>query len=243
MLTPKPKTTRPTLPQMRPEHPFRIRRTPTHPSCPIPIQPIPRTHPQIVWLPPLTGEISERQRGHSAKRPSQGTPKPAVIAALANVIPAEAGIQRGSVRQGCPRSRGKCPKDKGGIQRIYELLSFVAVLRRTITLRLIPYDTTSRNATLAGAQVMMSTPNLYRREIADSELSCFNAALTPALDVENGFYNVSDRPGHGYTLLTRAGDVVSLLRATPPIAGAYPRFLTSIINAIAIGKKCEPIVP
>ena len=129
MLTPKPKTTQPPPPQMRPEHPFRIRRTPTHPSCPIPIQPIPRTHPQIVWLPPLTGEMSEAQtpllpfaplllplplqgeikrdsseatagdargraglpryagemsegqRGHSAKQRSQGTPKPAVIPA------------------------------------------------------------------------------------------------------------------------------------------------------------------
>ena len=149
MLTPKPKTTQPPLPQMRPEHPFRIRRTPTHPSCPIPIQPIPRTHPQIVGfprsgeiseaqtsllpfaqlllplslqgeikrdssaatagdargragLPPLTGEMSEGQRGHSTKRPSQGTPKPAVIAAKYRhprqhtSSPRRRGIQRGS---------------------------------------------------------------------------------------------------------------------------------------------------
>ena len=52
----------------------------------------------------------------------------------------------------------------------------------------------------AGAQVMMSTPNFYRLEIAYSELPYYNAALTPALDVRNGFYHVSDAPGHGHTL-------------------------------------------
>ena len=47
----------------------------------------------------------------------------------------------------------------------------------------------------AGAQVMMSTPNFYRLEIAYSELPYYNAALTPALDVHDGFYHVSDAPG------------------------------------------------
>ena len=50
-----------------------------------------------------------------------------------------------------------------------------------------------------GAQVMMSTPNFYRLEIAYSELPHYNAALTPALGVRNGFYHVSDSPGHGPT--------------------------------------------
>ena len=50
----------------------------------------------------------------------------------------------------------------------------------------------------AGAQVMMSTPNFYRLEIAYSELPYYNAALTPALDVHDGFYHVSDAPGHGH---------------------------------------------
>ena len=52
----------------------------------------------------------------------------------------------------------------------------------------------------AGAQVMMSTPNFYRLEIAYSELPYYNAALTPALDVHDGFYHVPDAPGHGHTL-------------------------------------------
>ncbi len=49
----------------------------------------------------------------------------------------------------------------------------------------------------ASAQVMMSTPNLYRQEIPYSELPDYNAALTPPLDVHDGFYHVSNRPGHG----------------------------------------------
>ena len=52
----------------------------------------------------------------------------------------------------------------------------------------------------AGAQIMMSTPNFYRLEIAYSELPYYNAALTPAPDVQNGFYDVSTRPGHGDNL-------------------------------------------
>ena len=47
----------------------------------------------------------------------------------------------------------------------------------------------------AGAQVMMSTPNFYRLETAYSELPYYNAALTPPLDVHDGFYHVLDAPG------------------------------------------------
>ena len=46
----------------------------------------------------------------------------------------------------------------------------------------------------ASAQVMMSTPNFYRLEIAHSELHYYNAAVTPALDVRNDFYHVPNTP-------------------------------------------------
>ena len=52
----------------------------------------------------------------------------------------------------------------------------------------------------ASAQVIISTSNLYRLEIAHSELPYNNAALTPALDVRNGFYHVSEAPGLGHEL-------------------------------------------
>ena len=47
----------------------------------------------------------------------------------------------------------------------------------------------------ADAQVMISTPNFYRLETAYSQLPYNNAALTPALDVRNGFSHVSEAPG------------------------------------------------
>ena len=49
-----------------------------------------------------------------------------------------------------------------------------------------------------GAQVMISTPNFYRLEIAYSELPHDNADLTPLLDVRNGFYHVPNTLGLGH---------------------------------------------
>ena len=79
----------------------------------------------------------------------------------------------------------------------------------------------------ASAQVMNSTPNFYRLEIACPELPYYNAALTPALDVRNGFYHVSDAPGHGPHPKPRlrgggAGQVVNRLR-TDVIPYRHPR--------------------
>ena len=51
-----------------------------------------------------------------------------------------------------------------------------------------------------GAQVMMSTPNFDRLEIAYSELPHYNSALTPPLDVRNGFYHIPDTLGLGHEL-------------------------------------------
>ena len=47
----------------------------------------------------------------------------------------------------------------------------------------------------ASAQVMTATPSSHRLEIA-----YYNAALTPALDIRNGFYHLSDAPGIGHEL-------------------------------------------
>ena len=47
---------------------------------------------------------------------------------------------------------------------------------------------------------MISTPNFYRLETPYSELPYHNTALTPPLDVQNGFYHVSTRPGLGHEL-------------------------------------------
>ena len=58
-----------------------------------------------------------------------------------------------------------------------------------------------KNITLiAGAQTMTATSHFYRLEIAYSELEQYNRALTPELDVRDGYYFVSDRPGLGHEL-------------------------------------------
>jgi L-alanine-DL-glutamate epimerase-like enolase superfamily enzyme len=46
----------------------------------------------------------------------------------------------------------------------------------------------------------MATANFYRLEIAYSELEHYNRALTPPLDVHDGYFHVSDRPGLGHDL-------------------------------------------
>ncbi len=84
----------------------------------------------------------------------------------------------------------------GGISEMRK----IATMAEAYYIPVSPHDATGPITMAAGAQVMMSTPNFYRLEIAYSELPYYNAALTPALDVRNGFYHVSDRPGLGHEL-------------------------------------------
>ncbi len=63
-----------------------------------------------------------------------------------------------------------------------------------------PHDATGPITMIAGAQVMMTVPNFYRLEIAYSELGLYNQALEPPLDVRQGYFYVSDRPGLGHEL-------------------------------------------
>ena len=84
----------------------------------------------------------------------------------------------------------------GGISEMRK----IATMAEAYYIPVSPHDATGPITMAAGAQVMMSTPNFYRLEIAYSELPYYNAALTPALDVRDGFYHVSDRPGLGHEL-------------------------------------------
>ena len=81
----------------------------------------------------------------------------------------------------------------GGISEMRK----IATMAEAYYIPVSPHDATGPITMAAGAQVMMSTPNFYRLEIAYSELPYYNAALTPALDGHDGFYHVSDAPGHG----------------------------------------------
>ena len=84
----------------------------------------------------------------------------------------------------------------GGISEMRK----IATMAEAYYVPVSPHDATGPITMAAGAQVMMSTPNFYRLEIAYSELADYNKALTPALDVHDGFFFVSDRPGIGHDL-------------------------------------------
>ncbi|MDP3062005.1 MAG: enolase C-terminal domain-like protein, partial [Chloroflexota bacterium] len=84
----------------------------------------------------------------------------------------------------------------GGISELKK----IATLAETYFVPVSPHNAMGPLQILAGAHVMMTTPNFYRLEMASLWLSQFNAAITPALDVRNGTLYLSDRPGLGVEL-------------------------------------------
>jgi galactonate dehydratase len=84
----------------------------------------------------------------------------------------------------------------GGISEMKK----IATMAEAFFVPVTPHDATGPVTLVAGAQVMMSTPNFFRLEIAYSELPRYQAALTPPVDVRDGFMYVSDRPGLGHEL-------------------------------------------
>ena len=84
----------------------------------------------------------------------------------------------------------------GGISELKK----ISTMAEAFFIPVSPHDATGPITLIAGAQVMMSVPNFYRLEIAYSELGMYNEAMTPAFDVRDGFFHVSDRPGLGHHL-------------------------------------------
>ena len=84
----------------------------------------------------------------------------------------------------------------GGISELKK----IATLAETYFVPVSPHNAMGPLQILAGAHVMMTTPNFYRLEMASLWLPQFNAAITPALDVRNGTLYLSDRPGLGVEL-------------------------------------------
>lgn len=84
----------------------------------------------------------------------------------------------------------------GGISEMKK----IATMAEAFFIPIAPHDATGPLTMAASAHVMMSTPNFVRLEIAYSELPRYNEALTPPLDLRDGFYHVSDRPGLGHDL-------------------------------------------
>lgn len=84
----------------------------------------------------------------------------------------------------------------GGISEMKK----IATMAEAFFIPITPHDATGPITLIAGAQVMMTTPNFFRLEIAYSELPRYQTALTPPLDVRDGYFHVSERPGLGHEL-------------------------------------------
>jgi galactonate dehydratase len=84
----------------------------------------------------------------------------------------------------------------GGISEMKK----IATMAEAFYIPITPHDATGPLTMAASAQVMVSTPNFFRMEIAYSELPRYQEALTPPLGLRNGYMHVSDRPGLGHEL-------------------------------------------
>jgi galactonate dehydratase len=84
----------------------------------------------------------------------------------------------------------------GGISEMKK----IATMAEAFFVPISPHDATGPITLIAGAHVMMGTPNFHRLEIAYSELPRYQEALTPPLDLRGGHMYVSDRPGLGHDL-------------------------------------------
>ena len=84
----------------------------------------------------------------------------------------------------------------GGISEMKK----IATMAEAFFVPVSPHDATGPVTFMAGAQVMMTTPNFFRLEIAYSELELYQQVIDPPFDVRGGYCYVSDRPGLGHEL-------------------------------------------
>ncbi|MCH8103068.1 MAG: mandelate racemase/muconate lactonizing enzyme family protein [Chloroflexi bacterium] len=84
----------------------------------------------------------------------------------------------------------------GGITEIRKIAS----LAETYYVPVTPHDASGPFNVIAGAHVMMNTPNFYRLEMATAGMDAYNACLTEPLDIREGELHLPDRPGLGYEL-------------------------------------------
>jgi galactonate dehydratase len=84
----------------------------------------------------------------------------------------------------------------GGISELRK----IANLAETFYIPISPHDANGPINILAGAHTMMTVPNIYRLEFGRGNLDFYNAAVSPALDVRDGWLYLSDRPGLGVDL-------------------------------------------
>ena len=81
----------------------------------------------------------------------------------------------------------------GGITELKK----IATMAEAFYVPVSPHDAGGPVNVLAGAHVMMTTPNFYKLETSRYELSAYNALIEPGLDIRNGRLTVPDGPGLG----------------------------------------------
>lgn len=84
----------------------------------------------------------------------------------------------------------------GGISEMKK----IATMAEAFFVPISPHDATGPITLIAGAQVMTTTPNFFRLEVAYSELERYQQVMEPPFDVSRGYFAVSDRPGLGHEL-------------------------------------------
>ena len=81
----------------------------------------------------------------------------------------------------------------GGITELKK----IATLAETFYIPVSPHDASGPINVVAGAHVMMSTPNFYRLETSRWDLSGYNAFITTPLDNSGGRLKLPPQPGLG----------------------------------------------
>ena len=85
----------------------------------------------------------------------------------------------------------------GGISELKKIATMAEVYYIPVT----PHDAGGPINVMAGAQVMMTTPNFYKLETMRWDLSGYNPMIDHPLDIEGGCLHVPERPGLGVNLL------------------------------------------
>ena len=81
----------------------------------------------------------------------------------------------------------------GGISELRK----IAAMAEAYYIPVSPHDAGGPINILAGAHVMMTTPNFYKLETSRYELSAYSALIEPGLDIRSGRLTVPDGPGLG----------------------------------------------
>lgn len=96
----------------------------------------------------------------------------------------------------------------GGISELKK----IATMAEAYYIPISPHDASGPINVLAGAQVMMTTPNFYKLEVNRYDLSGYNIMIDEPLIIKDGYLHVPDRPGLGVNLNLEA---LNQYEATP----------------------------